>query len=60
MSKGVFFFFFAQRFVKVGSYDGSSPLGQHLLIEYDNIVWADGQSEVIICPHVGAACSVVF
>lgn len=57
--KVFFFFFFACRFVKVGRYDGSSPSGQHLSIKYNNIVWADGQSEVNICPHVDAACSVV-
>lgn len=48
--------YFAFRFVKVGSYDGSGPFGQHLLINYNNIVWAEGQSEVNVCPNGGAVC----
>lgn len=48
--------YFAFRFVKVGSYDGSGPFGQHLLIDYNNIVWAEGQSEVNVCPNGGAVC----
>lgn len=40
----------------MGSYDGSGPFGQHLLIDYNNIVWAEGQSEVNVCPNVGAVC----
>ncbi|XP_029373610.1 olfactory receptor CU1 [Echeneis naucrates] len=34
------------RFIKVGSYDGSAPLGQRLQLEKNNIVWTKGQSEV--------------
>uniref|UniRef100_A0AAQ6A1T5 Olfactory receptor C family, u1 n=1 Tax=Amphiprion ocellaris TaxID=80972 RepID=A0AAQ6A1T5_AMPOC len=34
------------RFTKVGSYDGSAPLGQQLKIEQSTIVWTEGQSQV--------------
>ncbi|XP_071352747.1 olfactory receptor CU1 [Trachinotus anak] len=34
------------RFVKVGSYDGSAPLGQQLQMERSTIVWTKGQSQV--------------
>ncbi|XP_040902368.1 extracellular calcium-sensing receptor [Toxotes jaculatrix] len=34
------------RFIKVGSYDGSAPLGQQLQMEHSTIVWAKGQSQV--------------
>lgn len=50
---------FASRFVKVGSYDGSGPFGQYLLIDRNSIVWADRQSEVNVCPSVGAVCEAV-
>uniref|UniRef100_A0A8D3BRJ6 Olfactory receptor C family, u1 n=1 Tax=Scophthalmus maximus TaxID=52904 RepID=A0A8D3BRJ6_SCOMX len=34
------------RFVKVGSYDGSAPLGRQLQIQRSSIVWTNGQSQV--------------
>uniref|UniRef100_A0A4W6C9W0 Olfactory receptor C family, u1 n=1 Tax=Lates calcarifer TaxID=8187 RepID=A0A4W6C9W0_LATCA len=34
------------RFIKVGSYDGSTPLGQQLQLEQSTIVWTKGQSQV--------------
>ncbi|KAM9318700.1 extracellular calcium-sensing receptor-like [Pholidichthys leucotaenia] len=34
------------RFIKVGSYDGSSPLEKKLQIDRGNIVWTKGQSQV--------------
>ncbi|XP_076002580.1 olfactory receptor CU1 [Genypterus blacodes] len=34
------------RFVKVGSYDGSAPLGQQLQLMQSNIMWTGGQSQV--------------
>uniref|UniRef100_A0A672GG35 Olfactory receptor C family, u1 n=1 Tax=Salarias fasciatus TaxID=181472 RepID=A0A672GG35_SALFA len=34
------------RFIKVGSYDGSAPLGRQLQIEQSTIVWTGGQSQV--------------
>eukprot|EP00064_Thunnus_orientalis_P018617 superscaffoldBa00004344_g18720 len=34
------------RFIKVGSYDGSAPLGQQLRMEKSSIVWTKGQSQV--------------
>ncbi|XP_054901558.1 extracellular calcium-sensing receptor [Poeciliopsis prolifica] len=34
------------RFVKVGGYDGSAPLGQQLKINGSTIVWTGGQSQV--------------
>ncbi|XP_071750320.2 olfactory receptor CU1 [Centroberyx gerrardi] len=34
------------RFIKVGSYDGSAPLGQQLQMEQSTIVWTGGQSQV--------------
>ncbi|XP_058480198.1 extracellular calcium-sensing receptor [Solea solea] len=34
------------RFVKVGSFDGSVPLGQQLQMEQSAIVWTRGQSQV--------------
>nr|XP_043877593.1 extracellular calcium-sensing receptor isoform X2 [Solea senegalensis] len=34
------------RFVKVGSFDGSAPLGQQLQMEQSAIVWTRGQSQV--------------
>ncbi|MEQ2249338.1 hypothetical protein ILYODFUR_028151, partial [Ilyodon furcidens] len=34
------------RFVKVGGYDGSAPLGQQLRINDTTIVWTGGQSQV--------------
>ncbi|CAK6963507.1 putative extracellular calcium-sensing receptor-like [Scomber scombrus] len=34
------------RFIKVGSYDGSAPLGQQLQMNKNTIVWTKGQSQV--------------
>ncbi|XP_024863493.1 extracellular calcium-sensing receptor-like [Kryptolebias marmoratus] len=34
------------RFVKVGSYDGSAPLGKQLQIKQSNIIWTKGESQV--------------
>ncbi|XP_039987205.1 extracellular calcium-sensing receptor [Xiphias gladius] len=34
------------RFIKVGSYDGSAPLGQQLQMEQRTIVWTNGQLHV--------------
>ncbi|XP_045930618.1 extracellular calcium-sensing receptor [Micropterus dolomieu] len=44
------------RFVKVGSYDGSAPLGQQLQIEQSTIVWTKGQTQVPVS-ECSAQCS---
>ncbi|XP_069003436.1 olfactory receptor CU1 [Embiotoca jacksoni] len=43
------------RFIKVGSYDGSAPLGQQLQIKQSTIVWTKGQSQVPVS-QCSAAC----
>ncbi|KAM4627568.1 olfactory receptor CU1 [Polymixia lowei] len=43
------------RFIKVGSYDGSAPLGQQLQMDQSTIVWTGGQSQVPVS-LCSAAC----
>ncbi|XP_027136545.1 olfactory receptor CU1 [Larimichthys crocea] len=45
------------RFVNVGSYDGSAPLGQQLQMKLNTIVWTEGQSQVPIS-QCSAPCSL--
>lgn len=40
------YFHVINRFVKVGGYDGSAPLGKELRINVSTIVWTGGQSQV--------------
>uniref|UniRef100_A0A672Z443 Olfactory receptor C family, u1 n=1 Tax=Sphaeramia orbicularis TaxID=375764 RepID=A0A672Z443_9TELE len=44
------------RFIKVGSYDGSAPLGHQLKMEERTIIWTDGQSQVPVS-QCSAPCS---
>ncbi|KAI3353700.1 hypothetical protein L3Q82_004942 [Scortum barcoo] len=42
-------------FVKVGSYDGSAPLGQQLQMEKSTIVWTEGQTQLLtVCVFKGS------
>ncbi|KAM4567023.1 olfactory receptor CU1 [Odontesthes bonariensis] len=44
------------RFIKLGSYDGSAPLGQQLQIKQNTIIWTLGQSKVPVS-QCSAPCS---
>lgn len=50
--------YFELRFVKVGSYDGSAPVGQQLQIDHNTIVWTTGQSQVGLMPLIVMFCSL--